>query len=180
MNERRALLAFLLVDLGLGVLLAYRASLAQPVLVVPGVKTEQIVVPGVIPEPTLANFALLFALNFENYTTATLETQDRYALALVSPRFFGEFEKMAAERRALVRDSQLASAFFPDPKTIQVKEQTVVFRSRKQHVIGERLSWEAVFDYQIQIERVSPTQSNPYGLAISGYRAVKVEPSHAQ
>lgn len=166
----------LIVDLALSLILGYRALAPSPVRIVPGVRQEQVVVPGVVPDQSLANFALLFALNFENYSTATLETQDRYAQALVSAKFITTFQKMTAERRAMIREALLASAFFPQLDTVRVRESTVSFRARKQHLIGDRLSWDAAFEYEIAIERACPTQLNPYGLAIVGFQAVKVDP----
>lgn len=188
MNEpsglTRGLVAFLAVDLVLGLILGYRLLAPSPVVVVPGIRTEQVVVPGVVPDQSLANFALLFALNFENYSTATLEAQDRYAQALVSPRFSAAFQTLTAERRAMIREAQMASAFFPDLNTVRVQagdpRPSVTFRARKQHVIGDRLSWESQFDYQIRIDRAFPTQSNPYGLAVAGFQATRVEEPHAR
>jgi hypothetical protein len=180
MNERtvlsRGLIGVLLVDLALGLVLGYRLLSPPPVVVVPGVREEQVVVPGVVPDQSLANFALLFALNFENYSTATLESQDRYAQALVSSKFVAAFQKMTDERRAMIREALLASSFFPQLETVRVKDGVVSFQARKQHLIGDRLSWDALFAYEIAIERAAPTQLNPYGLAIARFHADKVGP----
>ncbi len=170
----RLLIVTISIDLALGVILGYRAAAPHPVVVVPGVASEQIVIPGVVPDRSIANFALLFAVNFENYSTATLEAQDRFAAALVAPRFSGSFHKLTSERRAMIREAQMASSFFPRLETLRISNGTISFRARKQQVIGERLSWEGEFDFQIRIERLHLTHSNPYGLAVADYRSEKV------
>ena len=173
----RALLAFLGVDLALSLLLGYRLVAPSPVTVVPGIPSEQVLMPGEVPDETLARFALFFALNFETYATSTMESQDRFSLALVSPRFLHAFEKISVERKSMVREARLASSIYPDLRTLRVEKSAVLFRAKKQQVIGDRLSWEAVFDYRIDIERAFPTNSNPHGLAVAGFSASKAEES---
>jgi hypothetical protein len=179
MSERavlsRWLAGFLVVDLALGLALAWAAAGPKPVVVVPGVREERVLLPGEVHPQLLANFALLFALNFENYSSVTVEAQDRYSLGLVAPKMIPSMRRAAADRLELVRQGELASALLPDRSSLQVAGDRVTFRARKQHLIGEKLSWEAEFDYEIRVERALPTESNPHGLAIAGFRATRRE-----
>lgn len=183
-NERvrwlRALLAFMALDVLLGLALLYRALEPRPVLVVPGVPESRVVLPGSVPPEAMKRFALLFLLNLDNFTPSTLEAQAEVAASLAAPAFLPKLLKSLEDRRAMVREGMLSSSFFPQPASVALDadRSTVTVRGRRRHTVGDRVSWEAEFEYVVYLEPAPPNESNPYGLAVRAVDVRKLDEGH--
>jgi len=177
-NSRRLIL-LLAVDLALAAVVGYLAIRPVPVVVVPGAQAERVVKPALPDDASISNFALLVATNFENFAHTTLDEQDRFVLAKVSPRFATELERVILERKALVKESKMSSQIAVEPTSVAVRRSNqgfweVQFRAVKQVFVADRLSWRDRFAYRVAVEAMAPTRSNPYGLGLAGISISKI------
>jgi hypothetical protein len=181
--ERKAVklvIALLVLDFVLGIALAYKAVQGRPILVVPGVKKDEIVAPDEPSHETVSNFALLAVNCFENFTYHTAGAQRKWLLAHVSPRFATELDAATFDREAVARDSKMSSQLAVDPASVRVSRASkdlfeVEFQGIKQVFIADRMSWTEPFSYRVAVSAGAPTRWNPYGLFLSGMVARKVE-----
>jgi hypothetical protein len=177
-NSRRLIL-LLAVDLALAAVVAYLAIRPAPVVVVPGAQAERVVKPASPDDASISSFALLVATNLENFAHTTLDEQDRFVLAKVSPRFATELERVILERKALVKESKMSSQLAVEPASVAVRRSDqgfweVQFQAVKQVFVADRLSWRDRFAYRVAVEAMAPTRSNPYGLGLAGISISKI------
>lgn len=157
---------------GLAVALYRKATEKRPILVIPGVSSRAIL-PNEISREHIRDFAALYVLHFDNYTPATIDAVTEDALSKISPRFWTHAQEMLERRRNLVRESRLASHVALDKIDLIHVEDTdeewhVAVPARRRTYIADKLSRDDLVIYQLTLERMPPTSSNPYGLCIVG------------
>jgi hypothetical protein len=163
----------------LAAVVAYLALRPVPVVVVPGADAQRIVNPDTPDDRSISSFALLVAINFDNFAHTTLDEQDRFVLAKVSPRFATELERVILERKTLVKESKMSSQLAVDPASVAVVKSAqgfweVQFQAVKQVFVADRLSWRDRFAYRVAVETMAPTRSNPFGLGLAGISISKI------
>jgi len=173
-------MGLLILDFVLGAALVYKAVEGRSVLIVPGVKKEQIVAPQEPPHEIVSNFAVLAVNCFENFTYQTAGAQRKWLLARVSPRFATELDAATADRETVARESKMSSQMAFDPESLRVRRSSeelfeVEFVGVKQVFIADRMSWTEHFSYRVAISTGAPTRWNPHGLFLSGMVARKLE-----
>lgn len=167
----RAAVLLLAVDAALALLLAWAVVRPREVVALPAAR---LLVPGDPDEASLRQFAVYFAVNLENYTAATFPAQERLVRSLAA----ADADALLAERRRLAFEAGLASNLFVDPDSVAIRREgrlfEATFRAVKRHVVADRLSWEAPFEYSLGIEPVPPTAGNPYGLTVRRLAARRI------
>lgn len=159
----RAAVLLLAVDGALALLLAWAVVRPREIVALPAARP---LLPGEPDEAAIRQFAVYFAINLENYTASTFPAQERLVRALAA----ADAEALLAERRRLACEAGLASNLYVDPGSVSIRRDgrlfEATFRAVKRHMIADRLSWEAPFEYSLAIEPIPPTAGNPYGLAV--------------
>jgi hypothetical protein len=165
--------------LALAVLLIIKAREPRPVVLVPGLDRPRAVLPGRVPDALARDFAVDFAVAFENYSPATVEGGAKFLKSRIAPPTFQQFSQVLDKRMKLVGETGMVSQLLvPDRASAQVKREgeqlEVVFPAVRRVYVGDRLSQEGRVAYRLVLVPQEPTRENPTGLFVLGQSA-KVE-----
>jgi hypothetical protein len=171
-----AIAATSLSTVALAVALFMKSREPRPVVLVPGLDAPRVVDPGRVPDVLARDFALDFAIAFENYSPATIERVVKFLRTRVAPELFGQFSHVLEKRARLVAETGMVSQLLPsDPAEARVVRDAerleVVFPAIRRVYIGDRLSQEAKLSYRLVVTPGQPTRENPTGLYILGQSA---------
>ena len=173
-------IAALVVTSGTTVVLALallaKARESQSVLIVPGLDAPRVVRPGQIPDTLARDFAIDFAVTFENYSPATVEGAGRFLKGRVAPPIFQQFSQVLEKRARLVSETGMVSQLLvPDPALAVVKREgetlSVSFPAEKRVYVGDKLSQQGRLTYRISLIAQVPTRENPTGIYVLGQSA---------
>ena len=160
----------------LALALLARARESQSVLLVPGLDAPRVVRPGQIPDTLARDFAIDFAVTFENYSPATVEGAGRFLKGRVAPPIFQQFSQVLEKRARLVSETGMVSQLLlPDPALAIVKRDgetlSVSFPAEKRVYVGDKLSQQGRLTYRISLIAQVPTRENPTGIYVLGQSA---------
>jgi hypothetical protein len=160
----------------LAVALLVKSREARPVVLVPGLDRPKVVDPGRVPDALARDFAIDFAIAFENYSPATIERAGKFLRTRVAPELFGQFSQLLEKRAKLVAETGMVSQLLPgDPGEAAVNRDgervEVVFAATRRVYVGDRLSQEARLTYRLTLALGQPTRENPTGLFVFGQSA---------
>lgn len=152
----------------------------SPVVVVPGVREHQVVLPDEVPDQAVRRFALLYLSFFDNYTPETVEDRSNFLLRFVAAEHLESVVKMLSERAEFVlRAKESAQLVLPPPTRGEALEVSHpaggVFRmttvgERRIYIASELKTTEKV-RYVIDLKPSLPTDEDPYGFAVVGLSA---------
>jgi hypothetical protein len=151
----------------------------RPVVLVPGLDRPRVVLPGQVPDTLARDFAVDFAVAFENYSPATVEGGTKFLKGRIAPPTFQQFSQVLDKRMKLVSETGMVSQLLvPDRASAQIKREgeqmEVIFPAVRRVYVGDRLSQEGRVAYRIVLVPQEPTRENPTGLYVLGQSA-KVE-----
>jgi len=163
----------------LGAALFYKSREPRPVLLVPGLDRPRAVLPGRVPDTLARDFAVDFAIAFENYSPATVEGATKFLKGRIAPATFQQFSQVLEKRQKLVAETGMVSQLLvPDRAGAEVKRSgeqlEVVFPAIRRVYVGDRLTQEGRASYRLVLAPQEPTRDNPTGLYVLG-QSVKVE-----
>jgi len=163
----------------LAIALFQKVTEPRPVVLVPGLDRPRVVLPGRVPDALARDFAIDFAISFENYSPATLEGGLRFLKSRIAPPTFQQFSQVLDKRMKLVGETGMVSQLLvPDRAESQVRREgeqlEVTFPALRRVYVGDRLSQEARVAYRLVLVPQEPTRENPTGLYVLGQSA-KVE-----
>ena len=167
--------------IALAAALFLKAREPRPVVLVPGLDRPRVVLPGRVPDTLARDFAVDFAVAFENYSPATVEGGSKFLKSRIAPPTFQQFSQVLDKRMKLVSETGMVSQLLvPDRAGAQVNrkgdELEVIFPAVRRVYVGDRLSQEGRVAYRLVLVPQEPTRENPTGLFVLGQSA-KVEPS---
>jgi hypothetical protein len=165
--------------IGLAAALFLKARESRPVVLVPGLDRPRVVLPGRVPDTLARDFAVDFAVAFENYSPATVEGGSKFLKSRIAPPTFQQFSQVLDKRMKLVSETGMVSQLLvPDRAGAQVNrkgdELEVIFPAVRRVYVGDRLSQEGRVAYRLVLVPQEPTRENPTGLFVLGQSA-KVE-----
>ena len=157
-----------------------KAREPRPVVLVPGLDGPRVVLPGRVPDTLARDFAIDFAIAFENYSPATVEGGATFLKSRIAAPTFQQFSQVLDKRMKLVSETGMVSQLLvPDRAGSQIRregEQLVVnFPAVRRVYVGDRLSHEGRVAYRLVLVPQEPTRENPTGLFVLGQSA-RVEP----
>ena len=157
-----------------------KAREPRAVLLVPGLDRPRAVLPGRVPDTLARDFAVDFAIAFENYSPATVEGGTKFLKGRIAPPTFQQFSQVLDKRMKLVSETGMVSQLLvPDRAAAAVKREgeqiEVILPAVRRVYVGDRLSQEARVAYRLVLVAQEPTRDNPTGLFVLGQSA-KVEP----
>jgi hypothetical protein len=160
----------------LAVALFIKAREPRPVVLVPGLDRPRAVLPGRVPDTLARDFAVDFAIAFENYSPATVDGGSRFLKSRIAPPTFQQFSHLLDKRTKLVGETGMVSQLLvPDRATAQVRREgdqlEVIFPALRRVYVGDRLSQEARVAYRLVLVPQEPTRENPTGLFVLGQSA---------
>jgi hypothetical protein len=165
--------------IGLAAALFVKAREPRAVLLVPGLDRPRAVLPGRVPDTLARDFAIDFAVAFENYSPATVEGGVKFLKSRIAPPTFQQFSQVLDKRMKLVAETGMVSQLLvPDRAGAQIRregdEMEVIFPAVRRVYVGDRLSQEGRVAYRLVLVPQEPTRENPTGLFVLGQSA-KVE-----
>src|ERR1043166_3441077 len=125
----------------LAVALFLKSREPRPVVLVPGLDAPRVVDPGRVPDVLARDFALDFAIAFENYSPATIDRVAKFLRSRVAPELFGQFSQVLEKRSKLVSETGMVSQLLPnDPLETGVQRNSdrleVTFPATRRGYIG--------------------------------------------
>jgi hypothetical protein len=156
-----------------------KAREVRPVVLVPGLDRPRAVLPGLVPDTLARDFAVDFAIAFENYSPATVEGGAKFLKSRIAPPTFQQFSQVLDKRMKLVSETGMVSQLLvPDRAGAEVTREgeklEVIFPAVRRVYVGDRLSQELRVAYRLVLVPEEPTRENPTGLFVLGQSA-KVE-----
>jgi hypothetical protein len=175
-----ALVVTSLTTVALAAALFVKAREPRAVVLVPGLDRPRAVLPGRVPDTLARDFAVDFAIAFENYSPATVEGGSKFLKGRIAPPSFQQFSQVLDKRMKLVSETGMVSQLLvPDRAAAEVKREgeqiEVILPAVRRVYVGDRLSQEARVAYRLVLVPQEPTRENPTGLFVLGQSA-KVEP----
>jgi hypothetical protein len=177
-SSRRLLAALTLgLALGNGVLgaaLAWVALRPHPVVLVPTVRRESIVVPEEIPPEAVQRFALHYLSYFDDYTAHTCKDRSNYVLGFVSYEFSETVAKKLTERLHYVEKAREAvQLLLPPPEAVEIapgpgRRRRAAVTAIRRVYLSDRLAEESDVRYVVEVQAALPKQENPFGLVVTG------------
>jgi len=166
--------------IGLAAALYLKVREPRAVLLVPGLDRPRAVLPGRVPDTLARDFAIDFAVAFENYSPATVEGGAKFLRSRIAPPTFQQFSQVLDKRMKLVAETGMVSQLLvPDRAGAQIwrqgDEMEVIFPAVRRVYVGDRLSQDLRVAYRLVLVPEEPTRENPTGLFVLGQSA-KVEP----
>jgi hypothetical protein len=165
--------------IGLAAALYLKAREPRAVLLVPGLDRPRAVLPGRVPDTLARDFAIDFAVAFENYSPATVEAGAKFLKGRIAPPTFQQFSQVLDKRQKLVSETGMVSQLLvPDRARAEVRREgeqmEVIFAAVRRVYVGDHLSQEARLAYRLVLVPQEPTRENPTGLYVLG-QSTKVE-----
>jgi hypothetical protein len=156
--------------------LLQKAREPRSVVLVPGLDAPKVVSPGQIPDTLARDFAIDFAVTFENYSPATIEGAGQFLKGRVAPTISQQFSQVLGKRAKLVAETGMVSQLLiPDPAKAVVSRDggtvQVTFPAQKRVYVGDKLSQEGRLSYRILLTALVPTRENPTGIYVLGQSA---------
>lgn len=163
----------------LAVALFIKVREPRPVVLVPGLDRPRAVLPGRVPDTLARDFAIDFAVAFENYSPATVEAGAKFLKGRIAPPTFQQFSQVLDKRQKLVSETGMVSQLLvPDRARAEVRREgeqmEVIFAAVRRVYVGDRLSQEGRLAYRLVLVPQEPTRENPTGLYVLG-QSTKVE-----
>jgi len=176
-----ALLAATLVLSGALVWLAIRPA---PVVVVPGVRDSQVVLPDEVPDSAVRNFAMLYLGLFDNYTPETIEERSTYLLRFIAPDSLKTVgEELTRRATFAVRTKESAQLLLPPPSPTGPSRVTrppggllrfTTTGERRIYIAAELKATERL-RYVLDLKPALPDEQAPYGFTVVG-QSIRREP----
>jgi hypothetical protein len=146
----------------------------RPTLVVPAVQREQVSVPSQVPDEAIRHFAILYLLYFDDYSPATAVDRANFLLRFVSADRV-ETARRALEERAtyVVRARESSQLSPPLPEEAQVERledgrYRVRLRALRRTLIADIPKEVLDVRYGLDVAPVVPSETNPFGLVVTG------------
>lgn len=156
--------------------LAFVALRSAPVVVVPGVREQQVVLPDEVPDAAVRKFAHLYLYYFDDYTPETVEERSSFVLRLVAPEIQEHVRRELLERATYaVRTREASHLVLPPPELSPVASAIErlsggLFRFS---IVGERHVYIASqpkgnskVRYVLTLRSALPSDHDAYGLVV--------------
>ncbi len=166
-------LALLIVG-GVAIILVFAvifvASRPRPIHYIPGAISAGVSYPNQIPKSSVVSFATSWLMNWSNFTPETVESVYARSIIYMAPGLLSRTRAKLSSEIQKVHSDRISSIYTlkQDPTVSENNRGFDVFFTGKRGVYmgKEQLSIQDV-QYFISIDRVPPTEANPYGLVVN-------------
>lgn len=179
--------ALLLGNVILSGALAAIALRPAPVVIAPGVRDHQVIVPDQVPDTAVRKFATLYLTFFDAYTPETVEERSTYLLRFVAPEYLKTVTQVLTERATYVlRTKESAHLTLPPPTLPETSHVTrheggilrFTAAAERRIYIASELKVTQRLRYVLDLKPTLPSDEDPYGFVVVGQR-VRPEPAQA-
>lgn len=169
--------ALLVGNVILSAALAAVALRPAPVVVAPGVRDHQVVVPDQVPDAAVRKFATLYLTFFDAYTPETVEERSTYLLKFVAPEYLKTVSQILTERATyVVRTKESAQVTLPPPTLPDASQVTrheggvlrFATAAERRIYIASELKATQRLRYVLDLKPTIPSDEDPYGFVVVG------------
>ena len=157
------------VCVGLSTALVYMAVKPRPVYYVPGAWEAGIAMPQTMPQASIATFVSSWALNWSNFTPATVQDVYKRAQHFMAPSLLARTQARLAKDIEEVKHNNISSLFSITQEPLVAVEKNgfrVTLEGDKGTYMGKEEIKSQRMVYRVLVRMVNPTDNNPYGLMI--------------
>ncbi len=164
--------------------LAWLALRPARVVVVPGVRDHQVVVPEQVPDAAVRKFATLYLAFFDGYTPETVEERSTYILRFIAPEFLKDAGKDLPHRATYaVRTKEPAQITLPPASSQEASEvarlpggllRFTTVGERRIYIASELKATQRL-RYVLDLKPTLPSDEDPYGFQVVG-QSIRPEP----
>jgi hypothetical protein len=157
--------------------LVWAALRPAPVLIIPGVRTNQVLIPEEIPPAAARKFAYLYLSFFEDYTPDTVEERSTYLLRLLAPEVQEKVRRELLDRATYVirtrESSHLLLPPFEDELSGKVERlpggllRLQVAAERRIYIASEEKGRSRV-RYTLTLRPAFPSDQDAFGFVVAG------------
>jgi hypothetical protein len=161
----------------LSLALTWSALRPAPVLVVPGVRANQIVIPEEIPPAAARKFAYLYLSFFDDYTPETVEDRSTYLLRLLAPEVLEKVRRELLERATyVIRTRESSHVILPPlteeegPKVERLRGGVLrlqITAERRIYIASEEKGRSRV-RYTLLLRPALPSDQDAFGFVVAG------------
>lgn len=161
--------------------LAWAALRPAPVVVVPGVRTNQVAIPEEIPAAAARKFAYLYLSFFDDYTPETVEDRSTYLLRLLAPEVLEKVRRELLERATYVirtrESSHLLLPPLPEGGDSKIERlpggllRLEVAAERRIYIASEEKG-RARMRYTLLLRPAFPSDQDSFGFVVAGQTLV--------
>lgn len=148
----------------------YVASRPRPIHYIPGAISAGVSYPDQIPKSSVVSFATSWLMNWSNFSPETVESVYARSIIYMAPGLLSKTRAKLSSEIQQVHSDRISSIYtlMQDPTVLESGHGfDVSFAGKRGVYMGkEQLSIQDV-QYVVSIERVPPTDVNPYGLLIN-------------
>jgi hypothetical protein len=145
----------------------------QPIYYIPSSHEAGIAYPNQIGKEAVCAFASNWLLDRNNFTPITVKDSYARAMRYMAPALLSRTKAGLEDELGRVLRDNISSLFSlsKDPQLEESgKDFKVILTGEKSLFMGKEKLDDRSLRYTITLERVSPVQTNPYGLIIAGVR----------
>jgi hypothetical protein len=164
--------------------LAFAALRPRAVVVVPGVRENQIALPEEVPPAALRKFARLYLVLFDDYTPETVEDRSTDVLRLVAPEAQEKVRRDLVDRATyVVRTRESSHLILPPPGQEEVERlpgrlfQVSLSAERQVYIASEGKGSSRV-RYTLTLRSAFPSDGDAFGFVVAG-QSIRAETSQA-
>ena len=150
----------------------------QAIYYIPGVREAGIAYPNRIEKGSICGFASNWLLDRNNFTPVTVKNTYTRAMRYMAPELLSRTKAGLEEEVIRVERDNISSLFSlkNDPQLLEeAKDYKVTLAGEKSLFMGKEKVDTRSLRYTVTLERVPPTETNPYGLAVSGVKQEQLE-----
>lgn len=180
----KIILVLLVFDIVVTCLLSLGSIFRKKVIIIPGAKTEQLILPDEVAKEQVISFAILYLHSLENFNPDTLDSNIEYVLSKVSPQFYPRLKEIYRKLAKEVKQSQLSSHFTIARDSVKMTRfdnvnglYSLTMEANRTFFSGTKTIGSQKIRYKLDIVRGEVTGQNPYGLFISGQKIFEKSPA---
>jgi hypothetical protein len=169
-----ALLTLMVTCFTLSMGLVYQTMKPKPIYYIPGAWEAGAAMPETLPKTAVVAFVSSWALNWSNFTPATVtpatvESVYGRAQRFMAPQLLAQTHVRLKKDLEEVKKNNISSFFSLNEEPAFIEEGhgfKVILKGDKGIYVGKEEISVQKMTYKVRIRRVSPTEINPYGLLI--------------
>jgi hypothetical protein len=154
--------------------LAWTALRPRPVVIIPGVRENQIAIPEEIPFAALRKFARLYLILFDDYTPETIEDRSNDLLRVVAPEILERVRRELQDRATyVIRTRESSHLVLSRPGQEEVERVQgglfqVSLQAERQVYIASEGKGSSRVRYALLLRPAFPTDQDAFGFVVVG------------
>lgn len=159
-----------LVCIILGIALIRFALTPKPIYYIPGALNAGYSIPNEIPKGSIIGFSSTWILTLLNFTPATIDDAHQQAMKYMDPKFLSKVKYTLEKERDEAKKSSISSVFTLKENPLITESETsfiIVLNGEHTLYMAQSTIKQTVAKYTLHLQKVSPTDTNPFGLTVS-------------